>query len=471
MLKLTEKEKFSACMGVLAAFGALLVLSLWAEMLADLKSLIQIDRGRLKKSVILFSGGAVVYCIYRLRKNQKAEHQTIKAVAQCKNAALQYQGAVTDEVYSRADLNRSNAFKRTCEGFRILNRTIPGIMPDAQRIDDTRDVSDGVGGIDIMEAMTGMERGVFCGGTRHGKTFAAKQFAYRLLQAGHEIYALDPKFQDVRDPWPKGVRIFGSGDRYDQMEFCFDMIDAMANQRGRDIYNLDHYAPVSIFFDELLVTLDEVPELGPRYIKVLTKFGQYKIGIFVITQNDTAGDLGLQRRAKLKSCFDFVSTYACDKQRNIRKSFVKFNYEPNFMTHFSPGRECRPFKPEKFRPAISHSYEGSPDVCHDIYEHDTMTGKNTHDMSISGGKQSWHDKHDKPMIPGVTGLSQSVMRDNHYEHDSHGKSSHDSEQIIRKMFQEGASLSAMAREYFGRQNINGRDTNRIKAILQDTGLM
>jgi len=470
MFRLTEKEKFSACMGILAAFGVVFALSLWAEMLVDLKFLIQIDKGKLKKSIILFSGGAVFYCVYRLRKGQKTECQNIKAVVRCENAALQYQGALTDEISSRADLNRSNAFKRVCEGFKIVNQNIPGIMPNAQGV-DTRDVSDGVGGMDIMEAMTGMERGVFCGGTRHGKTFAAKQFAYRLQQTGYEIYALDPKFQDVRDPWPEGVRIFGSGDRYDQMEFCFDMIDAMANQRGRDIYNLDRYAPVSIFFDELLVTLDEVPELGPRYIKVLNKFAQYKIGIFVITQNDTAGDLGMQSRAKLKSSFDFVSTYAYDKQRNIRKSFIKFNYEPNFRAHFSPGRECRPFKPEKFRPAISHSYEGGPDACHDIYEHDTMTGKNTHDRGMSGDFQSWHDIHDRPMITGMTGMSRGVMRDNHYEHDSYGSNQHDSEQIIRKMFQEGASLSAMAREYFGRQIINGRDTKRIKTILHKAGLM
>jgi hypothetical protein len=179
-------------------------------------------------------------------------------------------------------------------------------------------------GLTAIDVALDIDRAFINGGTRSGKTFFCKQLAYHRLKNGDIIFALDPKDRDPADIWPDGVVVVGDGDDFDGMADFWKWLDDEKRRRGADMANIREYPFILIFFDEINDTLFERPEFKDKYVRVLRKYAQYRIGIFCIGQTDDVSSIGLKGLVQLKECFEISLHFKFNKFAGRRQCFVDF---------------------------------------------------------------------------------------------------------------------------------------------------
>jgi hypothetical protein len=179
-------------------------------------------------------------------------------------------------------------------------------------------------GLTAIDVALDIDRAFINGGTRSGKTFFCKQLAYHRLKNGDIIFALDPKDRDPADIWPDGVVVVGEGDDFDGMADFWKWLDDEKKRRGADMANIREYPFILIFFDEINDTLFERPEFKDKYVRVLRKYAQYRIGIFCIGQTDDVSSIGLKGLVQLKECFEISLHFKFNKFAGRRQCFVDF---------------------------------------------------------------------------------------------------------------------------------------------------
>lgn len=157
---------------------------------------------------------------------------------------------------------------------------------------------------DALRLAMRCERGMIFGGTDAGKTFFAKRLAAEKLNEGHIVIVLDPKHYKRREPWPEGVRLAGTGDRLEEIEWAFEWMDREKDRRGEDFDNVDMQPFVTVIIDELNELLVDLPGIGESYVRVLRKYREYRFGVWIMGQSDRAREIGLEKRADLKQCFN-----------------------------------------------------------------------------------------------------------------------------------------------------------------------
>jgi hypothetical protein len=90
------------------------------------------------------------------------------------------------------------------------------------------------------------ERAFVVGGTRSGKTYFCKQLAALRIKNGDMIFAIDPKDQTIKDPWPDGVVIIGEADNFEAIEQFWQWLESEKQERGRDMDNIESYPQIII---------------------------------------------------------------------------------------------------------------------------------------------------------------------------------------------------------------------------------
>lgn len=313
-------------------------------------------------------------------------------------------------------------------------------------------------GITALDIARNVERAFIIGGTRSGKTYFCKQLAYNRLKKGDMVFALDPKDIDPDDLWPEGVVVIGTGDDYDAMEDFWDWLDAEKAERGADMRAVKYKPFILIFFDEINDTLEDRPEFRSRYVKVLRKYAQYRIGIFCIGHTDNVEDIGLKGRGQLKSNFD-VNLYF---QFN---EFVGRRISQADMKDGAGKRELAPYQPVNF---ITGGAYGQPDIGgHTPASRHGVTPSNPY---VTGHDRRYDTRDRRDNHDTVTGITYHPGQPEYvweppkpqriYEAADHKK--------MCEMHEAGASLSAIARAIWGAPN--GRRTKQIKEILTQYGI-
>lgn len=177
---------------------------------------------------------------------------------------------------------------------------------------------------DRMRGTKNAPRFIFAGPTRSGKTFMAQRVT-EIIAA--EYYALDPKEEDPEEPWPNNVSVIGQGDNWPDMERFFQWVFVEREKRAQVMQSnpaaFKRLPKIVIFVEELLTTLQGDSRFSEYYIRILTKFAQFGIGVIPITHSTTATAMGFPKGyAQLIDCFDAVFRFDYDIMTDTRESYV-----------------------------------------------------------------------------------------------------------------------------------------------------
>jgi len=193
-----------------------------------------------------------------------------------------------------------------------------------------------------LDVALDLDRIIVAGSTRSGKTYFCKQLAILRLQQGNMVFAIDPKDQREDDPWPVGVKVVGAGDNFAEVAAFLDWLDQEKVRRGQKMNQIAEFPPILIFWDEIADMLMDVPEFQPRYLKILRKYAEYRIDLFIITQSDDYESCGLPK-AQLKRNFRCVLFFEYDRFIGRRRVF--YNTRLKLPTTPETARELIPFRP------------------------------------------------------------------------------------------------------------------------------
>jgi len=322
----------------------------------------------------------------------------------------------------------------------IPDRNAGGLPePEEQEPENSR-------GITALDVARHMDRVIMAGATRSGKTFCSKQIAYLKLRQGQTVIALDPKPIRSDDTWPQGVRLYGPDDNYAEIADALNWIDDEVSRRAKDFDNISKYPKVLIFWDEIADMLYDVPEFVPRYLKILRKYAEYRIDLFIITQSDDYSSCGLPN-AQLKRNFRAVLFFEHDEYVGRRKVF--YNNRLKMPTTPETAQELIPFRPVSFPAWKTDTSRG----------HGQEHAQKTHQNAFTAERDTM------PYLPAGTGQTFTGIEP---EAVSRVYESRD-EKTICEMWRDGHSLNEIARTIWGTSN--GRRTAQIKAILENNGFV
>ena len=193
-----------------------------------------------------------------------------------------------------------------------------------------------------LDVALDLDRVIVAGSTRSGKTYFCKQLSILKQRQDNMIFAIDPKDQREDDPWPEGVKVVGAGDNFAEVAAFLDWLDQEKERRGQQMNRISSFPHILIFWDEIADMLIDVPEFQPRYLKILRKYAEYRIDLFIITQSDDYESCGLPK-AQLKRNFRCVLFFEYDRFINTRRVF--YNTRLKLPTTPETARELSPFRP------------------------------------------------------------------------------------------------------------------------------
>jgi hypothetical protein len=289
------------------------------------------------------------------------------------------------------------------------------------------------------------DRVVMAGSTRSGKSFASKQIAYQKLQEGHMVIVLDPKPIRKSDTWPDGCLLFGCNDNYPDMWNGLNFIEAERNRRASDFDNIENYPKLTIFWDEFANCLLDCPDFQPEYMKILTKYAEFGIDLFIITQSDDYESCGLPK-AQYKRNFRAVLFFVYDEFSGVRQVF--FNDNLKYPTEPKTAKELPPFRPVNFT------------QCNHV------SGQPESRFQRTSYTDTYY--HAEPEKPAENHRYIEFMPCNEPLHDT-AEPSDEIHALIVRMYRNNESMNNIARAVFG--SIGGNQNKKIKAVLAMYGLI
>jgi len=290
-----------------------------------------------------------------------------------------------------------------------------------------------------------IDRGIICGSTRSGKTFFSKSLAAIRLASGEHVFAIDPKHINPADTWPDGVRIIGSGDNEAEVEDFLSWLESEKDRRGADIMNINTYPRIVIFWDELASMMVDRPDFQTPYLKILRKYAEYKIDLFVISQDDDKTSLALPVAA-VKKNFRCALMFTWDMFTKERNSYV--NYDLRMPTN---PRNAQPLT--MYKPVTNH--------CHKSPQSPPSNARYTGACADSNSGDICDGVTAIDYVPGTEKYAQYVEPETRAFYESR------QDKKVVDLYESGKSVTAISENIYGYKNTTCN--KKIKAVLKRYG--
>lgn len=185
----------------------------------------------------------------------------------------------------------------------ILSEKISG------KIDDKNDSDTVVDKIDLLYAMDSVQCCLIIGSRDAGKTTILKHFIARRLAKSH-VLVLDP--HNTPDKWPIGSHVIGNGRDFSQIEKALAALVDLMNKRFGEISSglvrESKHPKITVVLEEWrTVTLNNTSVTTNALKTLITESRKANIDIFIASQSDRVGALGIKGEGDLKEAFALVS--------------------------------------------------------------------------------------------------------------------------------------------------------------------
>jgi hypothetical protein len=159
---------------------------------------------------------------------------------------------------------------------------------------------------DVLQVVASFDRALIHGGSGAGKTNLTR---HQIAAQAGQVVILDP--HDNHVTWPDGITVIGGGENYSAIEdelhaWVAEKHSRMTAREQNRIDDPNDFAPLFMVADEWLDITQNVETAGACLAQLLTAIRKVNMWLWILSQSDRAGSLGLKGRYDLIDCFEGI---------------------------------------------------------------------------------------------------------------------------------------------------------------------
>jgi len=382
-----------------------------------------------RKLLIIISGAGIAGGAYRLCRREEIREEAKEIEAAERGIAFDFQAAVTAVEYSKAELNKAEAFKRMAQGISILQKA--GKADPLHQT--TADPDEPEPLPNLLDVIGEMSRLLIIGGMGTGKSELLRHLVSIQADRGHVIIC---DSHASPSDWPPFVQVAGIGRDYAMIEATINSVCNTLNERySQRAQGVTRFDRLTLVIDEMFV-LNQFCDVQEQMKSLLAESRKVNIGLITAGQSNRASALGLAGNKDLVGGYEAVVNLR--KENGLHIASVEIG--DTTMDALHPGVFMA--RRHGFNKATESDFKHTSPPCDTVTSYPELpsfTGEITPSFDTSQG--------------GITGRI--------YE-------SHDERRIVEG-FEAGMSLNKICRDVLGK-NPNGRLTGYLKEILAGHGL-
>lgn len=158
----------------------------------------------------------------------------------------------------------------------------------------------------ILAELARFDRALIHGGSGGGKTNLTQ---HQIASSNAQVVVLDP--HDNHATWPESTHVVGGGEDWDAIEgelagWVAEKHARYARREQEHIVDASVFPALFMVADEWLDITQHCETAGDSLAELLTAIRKVNMRLWILSQSDRAGSLGLARRYDLIDCFEAI---------------------------------------------------------------------------------------------------------------------------------------------------------------------